>query len=74
MSNRPSSVTNSQYVISDDVGLRVIAISGKKLPKPQFIDEPHYSHSYGSKRIKTPTQKQIIKREYKKERERFLRG
>jgi len=73
-SNLPSSIANSQYIVSDDVGLRVVALSGKRLAKPQFINEPHYSHHYGSKRIKTPTQKQLIKREYQKERKRFLRG
>jgi len=54
--------------------LKVVAISGKRLAKPQFINEPHYLHNYGSKQIKTPTQKQLIKKEYDKEKKRFLRG
>ena len=59
-----SSVLNSEYIVSTDSGLKIVARSGK-LIKP-ILQEPHYYHYYGNPTLLTQAQKQIIRRRYNK--------
>lgn len=62
----PSSIPNSQYIISTDYGLKIVAVSGRLLEHPKLLDEPHYSHPYGYPKLKTSSEKEIITRLYRK--------
>lgn len=62
--NKKSSILNSEYIVSTDSGLKIVARSGK-LIRP-ILQEPHYLHYYGNPQLLTPNQKKIIRQRYNK--------
>lgn len=62
--DKQSSILNSEYIVSTDSGLKIVARSGKMI-KP-ILKEPHYYHYYGNPDLLTKNQKEIIRKRYNK--------
>lgn len=62
---KPTSISNSEYVKSDELSLKIVARSGRKINPIRSDRELHYNHNYASPNsaAKMAT---IFRREYAK--------
>jgi len=71
-SNLPSSIANSQYIVSDDVGLRVVALSGKKTCKTPVHKRTTLFTSLRKQKDKNTNTKTVNKKRISKRKKKIF--